>query len=110
MTTRKRRSPACVPLDLLEATASKKGISYVYLWLSVHNGEPVSCDTLGKEAGMNPNDVRSAIKWLVENGYVVRRDEPGRASSYELAWQPSKARQRRERKRRGFVGDPSLKR
>ena len=110
MTTRKRRSPACVPLDLLEATASKKGISYVYLWLSVHDGEPVSCDTLGKEAGMNPNDVRSAIKWLVENGYVVRRDEPGRASSYELAWQPSKARQRRERKRRGFVGDPSLKR
>lgn len=110
MPTRKRRSPAYMPLALLEATASKKGISYVYLWLSVHNGEPVSCDTLGKEAGMNPKDVRSAIKWLVEAGYVVRREETGRASSYELTWQPSKASQRRDQKRRGFVGDPSPKR
>ena len=108
MPTPKRQSPACMPLDLLEATASKKGISYVYLWLSVHNGEPVSCDTLGKEAGMNPKDVRSAIKWLVEAGYVVRRDEPGRASSYGLVGQPSQARQRRQQRR--VLANPSPKR
>lgn len=95
-----------MPLDLLELTGSKKGIGYVYMWLNAHRGEAVSCDALAKEARMNPNDVRSAVKWLVDAGFVVRHDESGRASSYELVGQPSEARQRRQR--REVLGDPSL--
>lgn len=73
-----------MPLELLELTGKKKSVGYVYMWLWQYDGNPVTCDALAEHARMRADDVRAAIRFLVDAGYVKRHENPGFATQYEL--------------------------
>lgn len=79
---------AQVPIDLLEACATRKGVVFVYAWLWHYAGRDdqawPSIDRLASECHMRPDDVRAAIRWLADQGWLTRIDRPGRTTLYRV--------------------------
>lgn len=77
-----------IPLDLLIACAERKGIAFVYGWLWHHAGQHdnafPSIDTLARECRMKADDVRQALRYLVEQGWVQRQERPGTTTLFHV--------------------------
>jgi len=80
---------ASIPNALLDLLGHNKNIGWLYLWLFRHGngsetGAWASISTLATECCMKPAAVKAGLRWLVEQGWVVRRSRPGRSSRYLL--------------------------
>lgn len=77
-----------IPLELLASCADRKGIVFVYGWLWHHAGRDdnafPSIDTLAAECRMKADDVRLALRYLVDHGWVQREDRPGRTTVFHV--------------------------
>ena len=77
-----------IPLELLIASAERKGTVFVYGWLWHHAGRDdtafPSIDTLASECRMKADDVRQALRYLVDQGWVTRHDRPGRTALFRV--------------------------
>lgn len=98
-----------VALDLAERCADQKGTLFVYIWLWHYAGKDdaawPSIDRLALECHMSPRDVRKALKWLHQSGWITRQERPGFTSIYHVRSEnPSPKRTR------GAKGNPLPKR
>jgi hypothetical protein len=80
---------AVLPTPLLFELAEHKNIGWVYMMLHHHgNGSPegawASVATLAQECHMSVKAVKTALRWLLENGWVERVSRPGFSSRYHL--------------------------
>ena len=82
---------AQVPIALLEACADRKGTLFVYSWLWHYAGLDdqafPSITRLALECRMKPEDVRSSLRWLVENGWISRVDRPGQTALFHVRYE-----------------------
>ena len=82
---------AQVPIALLEACADRKGTLFVYGWLWHYAGLDdqafPSITRLALECRMKPEDVRSSLRWLVENGWISRVDRPGQTALFHVRYE-----------------------
>ena len=82
---------AQVPIALLEACADRKGTLFVYAWLWHYAGQDdqafPSITRLALECRMKPEDVRSSLRWLVENGWISRVDRPGQTALFHVRYE-----------------------
>lgn len=89
-----------IPVPLLEhcAARGRKGVLFVYGWLWHYAGKDdnafPSIQRLALECRMKPDDVRQALRCLVEQGWVHRVDRAGRTTLFHV--------------RLDFTGDPGL--
>ena len=83
-----------IPLELLIASAERKGIAFVYGWLWHHAGRDdnafPSIDTLAGECRMKADDVRLALRFLVEQGWVQRQERPGTTTLFHVRMEASR--------------------
>lgn len=77
-----------VPIELAEACADHKGWLFVYIWLWHYAGRDdqafPSVQRLALECRMKQADVRRALAWLHETGWINRIDRPGRTTLYHV--------------------------
>jgi len=82
---------AQVPIALLEACADRKGTLFVYGWLWHYAGLDdqafPSINRLALECRMKAEDVRSSLRWLVENGWISRVDRPGQTALFHVRYE-----------------------
>ena len=82
---------AQVPIALLEACADRKGTLFVYSWLWHYAGLDdqafPSITRLALECRMKVNDVRSSLRWLVENGWISRVDRAGQTALFHVRYE-----------------------
>jgi len=82
---------AQVPIALLEACAERKGTLFVYAWLWHYAGQDdqafPSITRLALECRMKVDDVRSSLRWLVENGWIGRVDRPGQTALFHVRYE-----------------------
>ena len=82
---------AQVPIALLEACADRKGTLFVYSWLWHYAGLDdqafPSITRLALECRMKPEDVRSSLRWLVENDWISRVDRPGQTALFHVRYE-----------------------
>jgi len=82
---------AQVPIALLEACAERKGTLFVYAWLWHYAGRDdqafPSITRLALECRMKVDDVRSSLRWLVENGWIGRVDRPGQTALFHVRYE-----------------------
>lgn len=77
-----------VPWGLLDQMPQPRGKQRicVYLALQRHQqmaGDGVAISAIAAATGVKGDDVRAAIRWLSEEGWLVRIDRPGEASVYQ---------------------------
>lgn len=70
-----RAAFAQIPIELLDACATRKHVIMVYLWLWHYADQPedgfVSLDVLiARKSKISTMAVRQAKKWLTENGWL----------------------------------------
>lgn len=79
---------AQAPIALLEACAERKGFLFVYLWLWHYAGRDdaawPSVERLAAECHMAVRDVRLALRWLVDEGWVRREERPGKTTVFHV--------------------------
>ena len=82
---------AQVPISLLEACADRKGTLFVYSWLWHYAGLDdqafPSITRLALECRMKVDDVRSSLRWLVENGWISRVDRAGQTALFHVRYE-----------------------
>lgn len=82
---------AQVPIALLEACADRKGTLFVYAWLWHYAGQDdqafPSINRLALECRMKAEDVRSSLRWLVENGWISRVDRVGQTALFHVRYE-----------------------
>lgn len=82
---------AQVPIALLEACADRKGTLFVYSWLWHYAGLDdqafPSITRLALECRMKVDDVRSSLRWLVENGWISRVDRAGQTTLFHVRYE-----------------------
>jgi hypothetical protein len=82
---------AQVPIALLEACAERKGTLFVYAWLWHYAGQDdqafPSITRLALECRMKVDDVRSSLRWLVENGWISRVDRAGQTALFHVRYE-----------------------
>lgn len=82
---------AQVPTALLEACADRKGTLFVYAWLWHYAGRDdqafPSINRLALECRMKAEDVRSALRWLGENGWISRVDRVGQTALFHVRYE-----------------------
>jgi Helix-turn-helix domain len=82
---------AQVPIALLEACAERKGNLFVYAWLWHYAGQDdqafPSISRLALECRMKVDDVRSSLRWLVENGWISRVDRVGQTALFHVRYE-----------------------
>ena len=82
---------AQVPIALLEACADRKGTLFVYSWLWHYAGLDdqafPSITRLALECRMKVDDVRSSLRWLVENGWISRVDRAGQTALFHVRYE-----------------------
>lgn len=96
-----------VPIELAEACADHKGWLFVYIWLWHYAGRDdqafPSVERLAVECRMKPADVRRALAWLYEAGWINRIDRPGRTTLYHVR---SERLEQKPRARKGSQQTP----
>jgi hypothetical protein len=89
---------AQVPIALLEQSAerSRRGALFVYCWLWHYAGRNdqafPSIQRLAAECHMKPDDVRKALKWLTEEGWITRTDRAGSTSLFHVRYEKTPRR------------------
>jgi len=82
---------AQVPIALLEACADRKGTLFVYAWLWHYAGQDdqafPSITRLALECRMKSENVRSSLRWLVENGWISRVDRVGQTTLFHVRYE-----------------------
>ena len=82
---------AQVPIALLEACADRKGTLFVYAWLWHYAGQDdqafPSISRLALECRMKAEDIRSSLRWLVENGWISRVDRVGQTALFHVRYE-----------------------
>jgi len=82
---------AQVPIALLEACADRKGTLFVYAWLWHYAGQDdqafPSITRLALECRMKAEDVRSSLRWLVENGWISRVERVGQTALFHVRYE-----------------------
>lgn len=77
-----------VPMRLVEECPARKGALYAYCVLCVTaNGRGTDWPSIGemaRQCHMKPDDLRAALRWLCEQGWVTREDRPGSASIFRV--------------------------
>lgn len=88
-----------VPIELAEACADHKGWLFVYIWLWHYAGRDdqafPSVQRLALECRMEDREVRRALAWLSEAGWVQRIDRPGRTTIYHIRAEKQDAKPKR---------------
>ncbi len=79
-----KRSPKSgkVPLDLLNTCVRRKGVLFVYVILQTFDAPSISL--LAVMCGMSPEDVRWSLRWLEEEGWIQRLEQPGTTSLFRV--------------------------
>ncbi len=79
---------AMVPIRLLESCSDRKGTIFVYGWLWDYAGQAdqafPSVDRLAGQCRMKPDDVRSALRWLTDEGWIERIERPGLTTLFHV--------------------------
>ena len=89
---------AQVPIALLEQSAerSRRGSLFVYCWLwhyaGIRDQAFPSIQRLAAECHMKPDDVRKALKWLTEEGWITRTDRAGSTSLFQVRYEKTPRR------------------
>ena len=98
-----------VPIELAEACADHKGWLFVYIWLWHYAGRDdqafPSVKRLALECRMDYKEVRRALAWLSDGGWVQRIDRPGRTTLYHVRTEKAEPKRRR---RNGSERTPGL--
>jgi hypothetical protein len=87
MTKAITRTEFCsAPYELVRELGHRKGWLFVYLWLN-HFGQSratasPSIEELAYMCGMHPDNIRKALNWLCQNGWVERQARLGKTSVY----------------------------
>jgi hypothetical protein len=75
-------------MQLVQACGSKKGYLFVFAWLWHYAGKDdeafPSVDRLAKDCQMKAEDVRQALRWMVQEEFVTRIDRPGKTTLYHV--------------------------
>jgi DNA-binding MarR family transcriptional regulator len=87
---RSERENGAVPIALMAACSVKKGALFVYLALQLFEAPTIS--TLATVCCMAPEDVRVALKFLEEGGWIQRIDRPGSSSLFRVFFERVGAR------------------
>jgi hypothetical protein len=93
-----RTAFAQVPITLLEQCSerSRRGALFVYLWLwhyaGIRDQAFPSIQRLAAECHMKPDDVRKALKWLTEEGWITRTDRAGSTSLFHVRYEKTPRR------------------
>lgn len=96
-----RSAYAMVPIELLELCSprSRKGALFVYLWLWHYAGRDdqafPSIPRLALECQMKAEDVRAALKWLTEEGWIRRIDRKGKTALFHVRTEPETRKKRK---------------
>lgn len=80
------------PFQLVMELRHRKGWLFVYLWLNHCAQTQVdaspSIDELAEMCSMHPDNIRRALNWLCQNGWIERRIRPGKTSVYRTFIEP----------------------
>jgi len=93
-----RTAFAQVPIVLLEQCSERRlrGALFVYLWLwhyaGIRDQAFPSIQRLAAECHMKPDDVRKALKWLTEEGWITRTDRAGSTSLFHIRYEKTPCR------------------
>lgn len=79
-----------VPISLMAACSTKKGALFVYLALQLL--ETPTINTISTVCRMASDDVRRALKFLEEDGWIQRIDRPGATSLFRVFYERVGAR------------------
>lgn len=71
-----------VPASLMAVCSARKGALFVYLALQLFDAPTIS--TISAVCCMAPGDVRGALRFLEEDGWIQRIDRPGRSSLFRV--------------------------
>jgi hypothetical protein len=99
-----------VPSEFLTLLAKNK--EYAWVWMVLWEKAGASKEAWISVAGlidackMNIHTIKSALKWLVDNGYVKRISRPGEVSHYELSLERRWAKDEDESPERCIPGAP----
>ncbi|MAK71879.1 MAG: hypothetical protein CMF19_07520 [Idiomarinaceae bacterium] len=87
---------ASVPYELMDLMTMRGGkqVICVYLWLHRFGwGSDEGCwasrATIANRTGIKVKDVQTALRWLIQQGWVVKTPRPGRTSVYTVLMQRS---------------------
>ena len=85
---------ASVPYELMDLMTMRGGkqVICVYLWLHRFGwGSDEGCwasrATIANRTGIKVKDVQTALRWLIQQGWVVKTPRPGRTSVYTVLMQ-----------------------
>lgn len=77
-----------IPLALVEQCATRKGALFAYCLLCEQakrgDDERPSISQMAKQCHIKPDDLRAALRWLCEQGWVNREDRPGGTSIFRV--------------------------
>lgn len=80
---------SAIPHELGDQVGPHKNIAWLYWWVSrignnTKDGCFASVATLAEKAHMSQRDVKTGLRWLVENGWLIRESRPGYTSHYYI--------------------------
>ena len=76
------RKSGNVPVELLNTCVKRKGVLFVYVILQTFEAPSISL--LAVMCGMAPEDVRWSLRWLEEEGWIQRLEQPGTTSLFRV--------------------------